>query len=211
MRTVTLIDAIKEAYQEELRRDDSVFLVGQDIRGAIFPHTKGLVEEFGKFSRLLKPGFNLINPCSEEVETVDLRLRVMSVGRHQTMTKDNVKADLDASVSFRITNPVVSQYKLGRNLNRALIELTISSLRDTIGQYTLDSVLVERLTIAERAKVLVTEGIPQGIKVENVFIDEIIIPAEIMKDLTSAARQKRLSEATIIENRADVETADLMR
>jgi pyruvate dehydrogenase E1 component beta subunit len=47
MRTVTLIDAIKEAYQEELRRDDSVFLVGQDLRGAIFPHTKGLVEEFG--------------------------------------------------------------------------------------------------------------------------------------------------------------------
>jgi pyruvate dehydrogenase E1 component beta subunit len=47
MRTVTLIDAIKEAYQEELRRDESVFLVGQDIRGAIFPHTKGLVEEFG--------------------------------------------------------------------------------------------------------------------------------------------------------------------
>ena len=47
MRTITLIDAIKEAYQEELRRDDSVFLVGQDLRGAIFPHTKGLVEEFG--------------------------------------------------------------------------------------------------------------------------------------------------------------------
>jgi pyruvate dehydrogenase E1 component beta subunit len=47
MRTITLIEAIREAYQEELRRDDDVFLVGQDIRGAIFPHTKGLVEEFG--------------------------------------------------------------------------------------------------------------------------------------------------------------------
>ena len=47
MRTVTLIEAIKEAYQEELRRDESVFLVGQDLRGAIFPHTKGLVDEFG--------------------------------------------------------------------------------------------------------------------------------------------------------------------
>lgn len=47
MRTITLIDAIREAYQEEMRRDDSVFLVGQDLRGAIFPHTKGLVEEFG--------------------------------------------------------------------------------------------------------------------------------------------------------------------
>lgn len=47
MREITLIDAIREAYEEEMRRDESVFLVGQDIRGAIFPHTKGLVEEFG--------------------------------------------------------------------------------------------------------------------------------------------------------------------
>ena len=47
MRTITLIEAIREAYQEELRRDEGVFIVGQDVRGAIFPHTKGLVEEFG--------------------------------------------------------------------------------------------------------------------------------------------------------------------
>jgi pyruvate dehydrogenase E1 component beta subunit len=47
MRTITLIEAIKEAYQEEMRRDDAVFMVGQDIRGGIFPHTKGLVKEFG--------------------------------------------------------------------------------------------------------------------------------------------------------------------
>ncbi len=47
MRTITLIDAIREAYEEEMRRDESVFLVGQDIRGAIFPHTQGLVDEFG--------------------------------------------------------------------------------------------------------------------------------------------------------------------
>lgn len=47
MRKITLIEAIKEAMQEEMRSDDSVFLVGQDVRGGIFPHTKGLVEEFG--------------------------------------------------------------------------------------------------------------------------------------------------------------------
>ncbi|MDG0980976.1 MAG: transketolase C-terminal domain-containing protein [Halieaceae bacterium] len=47
MRTITLIDAIREAYQEEMRRDPEVFMVGQDIRGGIFPHTKGLVDEFG--------------------------------------------------------------------------------------------------------------------------------------------------------------------
>lgn len=47
MRELTLINAIKEAFAEEMRADERVFLVGQDVRGAIFPHTKGLVEEFG--------------------------------------------------------------------------------------------------------------------------------------------------------------------
>jgi pyruvate dehydrogenase E1 component beta subunit len=47
MRELTLVEAIKEAYTEELRNDDSVILVGQDIRGGIFPHTMGLVQEFG--------------------------------------------------------------------------------------------------------------------------------------------------------------------
>lgn len=142
---------------------------------------------------------------------VDLRLKVMNVGRHPTQTKDNVKLDIDASISYRVVNPIISHYVLGLNLNRALTELTISSLRDSIGQYTLDHVLIERIAMAERAKEIVMKGIPPGIRVEKVFINEIIIPAQVERDLTSAARQKRLSEANIINSKADVESADLMR
>ena len=47
MRTISFTQAINEAIAEEMRRDDNVFLVGQDVRGSIFPHTKGLVQEFG--------------------------------------------------------------------------------------------------------------------------------------------------------------------
>lgn len=52
---------------------------------------------------------------------------------------------------------------------------------------------------------------PPGVKVHNVFIDELIIPYQTEKDLTSAARQKRLSQAAIINNKADVESAALMK
>lgn len=76
----------------------------------------------------------------------------MNVGRNPTLTKDNVKLDIDASISYRVVNPIIAHYVLGMNLNRALIELTKSSLRDTIGQYTLDHVLVERIEIVEKAK-----------------------------------------------------------
>mgnify|MGYP000046816801 CR=1 FL=1 len=47
MREITLINAVKEAYIEEMERDESVFMVGQDLRGGIFNHTKGLYEQFG--------------------------------------------------------------------------------------------------------------------------------------------------------------------
>ena len=48
MKELTLVEAINEAYAEEMRRDETVILVGQDIRGGIFPHTMGLVQEFGE-------------------------------------------------------------------------------------------------------------------------------------------------------------------
>lgn len=63
---------------------------------------------------------NLINPCSDDVKEVDLRLKVMNCGRHQALTKDNVKITIEASVSFRVINPIISHYVLGINLNRAL-------------------------------------------------------------------------------------------
>ena len=54
----------------------------------------GLVENFGKFKRMLKPGFNLINPCTEEVTEVSLKIKMVSVGKHKIITKDNVNLDI---------------------------------------------------------------------------------------------------------------------
>ncbi|MBD3647146.1 MAG: transketolase [Pseudomonadales bacterium] len=47
MRELTITAAINEAIAEEMRNDESVIMIGQDLRGGIFPHSKGLVEEFG--------------------------------------------------------------------------------------------------------------------------------------------------------------------
>lgn len=46
-RELPLIEAIREALIEEMQLDEKVFLVGQDLRGAIFPHTSELVDQFG--------------------------------------------------------------------------------------------------------------------------------------------------------------------
>jgi pyruvate dehydrogenase E1 component beta subunit len=50
VREVTIRDALREALREEMQRDESVFLLGEDIGrfwGGAFGVTKGLAEEFG--------------------------------------------------------------------------------------------------------------------------------------------------------------------
>lgn len=49
MRTISFLDAIKEAMREELERDPSVFLIGEDIgkHGGAFGVTRGLYDQFG--------------------------------------------------------------------------------------------------------------------------------------------------------------------
>ncbi|HLX12334.1 MAG TPA: alpha-ketoacid dehydrogenase subunit beta [Bacteroidota bacterium] len=49
-RTVTYIDAISEGLREEMRRDKTVFVLGEDVGayGGAFKVTKGLIEEFGE-------------------------------------------------------------------------------------------------------------------------------------------------------------------
>jgi len=49
MRPITLSQAVNEAIAEEMRRDKSVFLIGEDVAeaGTPFKITSGLVEEFG--------------------------------------------------------------------------------------------------------------------------------------------------------------------
>jgi regulator of protease activity HflC (stomatin/prohibitin superfamily) len=73
----------------------------------------GIVEQFGRFTRMLQPGFNYINPCSESVVEVDMRMRVNTVGRQIVMTKDNIQLTMEASVYYRVINPLKVKYLLG--------------------------------------------------------------------------------------------------
>ena len=49
MAVASVIEAIREALREEMRRDSKVFVLGEDVgqRGGVFLATQGLLEEFG--------------------------------------------------------------------------------------------------------------------------------------------------------------------
>lgn len=104
----------------------------------------GIVEEFGKFSRLINPGFNMINPCTEEIREVDMRIKIITPGANYCITKDNVKLTISSSIAYRVVNPIQVYYILGNQLNHAIVEATHSSIRNVIGETVLDDVLLRR-------------------------------------------------------------------
>lgn len=63
----------------------------------------------------------MINPCTEDVREVDMKIRILPVGLNQCISKDNVKVSITSSVAYRVINPVMVYYVLGSALNRGLI------------------------------------------------------------------------------------------
>jgi len=48
-----------------------------------------------------------------KIRTLDMKINILNLGKNVTMTKDNVKLTIDASVAYRVTNPVIAFYVLG--------------------------------------------------------------------------------------------------
>ena len=114
-------------------------------------------------------------------------------------------------VAFRIINPIIAHYVLGNSIYKAVTQAVITAFREAIGGHLLDFVLVDRLKIVNEVKENAMKMVPNGLKIEQVFMDNIKIPSDIERDLNSVAKSRRLAEAMLIENKADVSSASLMK
>ena len=54
----------------------------------------GLVTRFGKFYKSVDPGLVQVNPCTENVRIVDVKIQIVSIGRQKVITRDNVDVEM---------------------------------------------------------------------------------------------------------------------
>ena len=161
----------------------------------------------------MQPGFNYKNPCSEDVVEVDMKMKTTLLGKQVVMTKDNIQLTVDAIVYYRVVNPLKVKYMLGlASIYNAVKEAAQASIRTAVGESTLDNILAHRTTFFDTTKQFLQNQLhSRGIHIESLYLTEMILPAEIMRNLTAAAKQQRLSEAQIITAQTGVETAKLMK
>lgn len=171
----------------------------------------GLVTKFGRLDRAVDPGLTRINPLSEKLYQVDIRIQVQEVPQQTTQTRDNVTLSLNSVIYYHVTSPHKAAFGV-QNVRAALVERTQTTLRQVIGSRALQDVIERREEVAQSIEEIIEKVAESwGVKVESILIKDIVFSRELQESLSMAAQSKRIGESKIIAARAEVESAKLMR
>jgi len=171
----------------------------------------GLVTKFGRFARAVDPGLVYVNPLSEQLVQVDIKIQIVEVPKQVCMTKDNVSLQLTSVIYYRITSPHKAAFSIS-NIRQALVERTQTTLRHVVGARVLQDVIERREEIAQSIREIIEEtALGWGVEVESMLVKDIIFSQDLQDSLSMAAQSKRTGEAKVIAARAEVEAAKLMR
>ncbi len=170
-----------------------------------------IVEKLGKYHQSLSSGLNFINPFFDRVSrVVSLKEQVVDFPPQPVITKDNATMQIDTVVYFQITDPKSYTYGVERPLS-AIENLTATTLRNIIGDMTVDQTLTSRDIINTKMRVELDEATdPWGIKVNRVELKSILPPEDIRVAMEKEMKAEREKRATVLEAQAKRESAILV-
>lgn len=171
-------------------------------------YEKGVVLRLGEFSGLKGPGLIFIIPGIDKMIKVDLRLVTMDVPSQDIITKDNVTLKVNGVVYFKVNDPEKAIIAV-EDYYHATGQIAQTTLRSVIGQYELDEILSRRDEINGKLQVILDELTePWGVKVTNVEVKAIDLPAEMQRAMAKQAEAEREKRAKIISADGELQASE---
>ena len=171
-------------------------------------YQRGILFSFGKFSRILKPGWHIVLPIINRVVKVDIRTKTVDVPEQEAITRDNVSIRINAVLYYKIFDASKAVISV-ENYNYAVSQLAQTTMRNIVGSVTLDELLSERDKLSTQICQIVDEATdPWGIKVENVELKDIALPEELKRVISRVAEAEREKQAVITKSQGEVEASE---
>ena len=169
------------------------------------------VERFGRYTRTLMPGLNLIVPFIDTVGSrVNMKEQVLDIPTQEVITRDNATVSVDAVAFFQVLNAAQSAYQI-TNLDYAVMNVTMTNIRTVVGSMDLDELLSNRNVINERLLHVVDEAAhPWGLKMTRIEIKDIRPPRDLVDAMARQMKAERDKRAQVLEAEGD-RNANILR
>lgn len=170
-------------------------------------YERGVLFTRGKFSKILKPGWNLVLPVFQSFRKVDIRTKANDVAEQDAITKDNVSVRINAVIYYNIFDASKAVLAV-QDYYYAVGQLAQTTMRNAVGEVTLDELLTSREKISEKICKIIDEATdPWGIKVENVELKDIRLPEEMQRVIAKVAEAEREKQAVITKSIGEIEAS----
>ncbi len=174
-------------------------------------YERGVRFTLGKYTGMMQPGWRLVIPIIQTMRKVDIRTKAVEVPYQDAITRDNVSCKINAVIYYRVADAAKSVIEV-ENIWNAVSQLAQTTMRNVVGELSLDELLSERDQASGRIKELVaTHTQSWGIEVLGVELKDIALPEEMKRTIAKQAEAEREKRAVIINSEGEVAAAENLR
>jgi regulator of protease activity HflC (stomatin/prohibitin superfamily) len=175
-----------------------LIIIANGVR-IINQYERGVVLRLGKVRPEVKqPGLRLIIPIVDQMRKISMQIVTLPIESQKIITKDNVSIDVSAVAYYQITDPVKAVVEI-QNVVSATYQIAQTTVRNIVGQSSLDEVLSETTAINEKIKgVLEAATEKWGVYISTVEVKDIQLPDSMQRAMAKQAEAEREKRAKVI-------------